>query len=178
MADTIPPAEDLLTRVAIRDARDDELDTAAEVMVAAYQEYIPPSPTGEFLAYREEIRDVRSRAGVATLIVAEEAGRILGAVTYYPDASRDGNASWPPGWAAIRLLGVTPGARGQGIGRSLTQECIRRARAAGCMAVGLHTTEFMAVARAMYERMGFVRLPALDFRPVPAIHVMAYQLDT
>jgi hypothetical protein len=28
----------------------------------------------------------------------------------------------------------------------------------------------------MYERMGFVREPALDFRPVPQLHVMAYRL--
>lgn len=83
------------------------------------------------------------------------------------------------GSVRARLLpGVAPGARGRGVGRALTEECIRRARAAGCPAVGLHTTEFMAVARAMYERMGFVRVPALDFRPVPAIHVMAYRLDT
>ena len=46
------------------------------------------------------------------------------------------------------------------------------------MVLGLHTTEFMAVTRATYERMGFVRVPAFDFRPVPAIHVMAYRLDT
>lgn len=164
--------------IVIRDARDDELAAAAEAMVAAYQEYIPPNPTGEFLAYREEIRDVRSRVGLATLIVAEEAGRILGTVTYYPDARREENAPWPPGWAVIRLLGVAPDVRGRGVGRALTEECIRRARAAGCPAVGLHTTAFMAVARAMYERMGFVRMPELDFRPVPRVHVMAYRLDT
>jgi hypothetical protein len=37
----------------------------------------------------------------------------------------------------------------------LTEECIRRARARGARAVGLHTTTFMAVARAMYERSGW-----------------------
>jgi ribosomal protein S18 acetylase RimI-like enzyme len=166
-----------VTPFRIREARDDELDAVAEVMVAAYEEYIPPDTTGELLAYREDIRDVRSRRAHATLIVAEERARILGAVTYYPDASREGHAGWPPQWSVVRLLGVHPDARGRGIGRLLTAECIRRARAGGCAAVGLHTTEFMAVARAMYERMGFVRVPDLDFSPIAGIHVMAYRLS-
>lgn len=170
-----PPVD--VTAFDIRDARDDELDAVARVMVAAYEEYIPPDATGELLAYREDIRDVRSRRAHATLIVAAERERILGAVTYYPDASREGHAGWPREWAALRLLAVHPDARGRGVGRSLTAECTRRARVGGSRAVGLHTTEFMAVARAMYERMGFVRLPDLDFWPSPGLHVMAYRLD-
>ena len=166
-----------VTAFGIREARGDELDAVAEVMVAAYEQYIPPDATGELHGYREEIRDVRSRGAHATLIVAEERARILGAVTYYPDGSREGHTGWPRQWAVIRLLAVHPDARGRGVGRSLTAECIRRARAGGCAAVGLHTTEFMAVARAMYERMGFVRVPDFDFWPMPRLHVMAYRLD-
>jgi len=160
----------------IRDARADELDTVAGVMVAAYEEYIPRDATGDLLAFRDEIRDVRSRQAHATLIVAAEGDRILGAVTYFPDGGKDTHAGWPRGWAVIRLLAVDPMARGRGIGRALTEECIRRARANGARAVGLHTTMFMAVARAMYERMGFVRVPRFDFTPMPGILVMAYQL--
>src|SRR5204862_7553902 len=103
--------------------------------------------------------------------------RIVGAVTYYPDGSGDSHAGWPGRWAVIRLLAVHPDARGRGVGRLLTEECIRRARASGAPAVGLHTTVFMSVARAMYERMGFVRMPELDFWPIPGIHVMAYRLN-
>src|SRR5262249_14644278 len=103
-----------VTAFAIRNARDDELDAAARGMVAAYEEYIPPDATGPLLAYREDIRDVRSRTAQATLIVAEERERILGAVTYYPDASREGHAGWPRQWAVFRLLGVHPDARGRG----------------------------------------------------------------
>jgi ribosomal protein S18 acetylase RimI-like enzyme len=164
------------TPLRIRDARADELDMVASVMVAAYEEYIPPEATGDLAAYREEIRDVRSRQAHATLIVAAEGDRILAAVTYFPDAGGDTHTAWPRGWASIRLLAVHPEARGRGIGRALTEECIQRARAAGARAVGLHTTVFMAVARAMYERMGFLREPRFDFSPMPGILVMAYQL--
>ena len=34
----------------------------------------------------------------------------------------------------------------------------------------------MNVARAMYERIGFVRVPELDFFPMPTFRVMAYRL--
>ncbi|HXJ78349.1 MAG TPA: GNAT family N-acetyltransferase [Candidatus Methylomirabilis sp.] len=166
-----------LTTIRVRNARDDELDAVADVMVAAYEQYIPRDAPGEVLAYREEVRDVRSRLAHATLIVAEERARLLGAVTYYPDGSREGHGGWPREWAVIRLLAVHPEARGRGIGRLLTEECIARARVGGSTAVGLHTTELMAVARAMYERMGFVRVPEFDFQPIPRLHVMAYRLD-
>jgi len=33
------------------------------------------------------------------------------------------------------------------------------------------------VSNIMYERMGFVRVPELDFRPIREIHVMAYRLS-
>src|SRR5207247_9594342 len=99
-----------MTGIVLRDAGDDELDAIAEVMVAAYNEYIPPNPTGEWLVYREEVRDVRRRLGYTQLIVAEERGRILGAVTYYADAGTDEHAGWPRGGAAIRLPGVNPDA--------------------------------------------------------------------
>jgi ribosomal protein S18 acetylase RimI-like enzyme len=163
--------------VTVRDAGPDELDAVAATMAAAYAEYIPPSPTGPWLEYQEEVRDVRRRLGESTLIVAAEQADILGAVTYYPDGSKGEHTGWPAGWAAFRLLGVRPDARGRGVGRLLTAECIRRARASGCPAIGLHTTELMAVARAMYERIGFERVPAHDFQPIPGVHVMAYRLD-
>ena len=64
-----------------------------------------------------------------------------------------------------------------GIGRLLMDECLRRSRLRAATTMGLHTTELMAVARGMYERMGFVRVPEYDFEPGPGIIVMAYRLD-
>ena len=52
-------------------------------------------------------------------------------------------------------------ARGRGIGTLLMEECILRARRSGATALGLHTGDSMVVALPMYERRGFVRLPAL-----------------
>jgi GNAT superfamily N-acetyltransferase len=76
----------------------------------------------------------------------------------------------------VRLLAVAPEARGQGIGIALMKECIRRARRLGAVCLNLHTTDMMQVAMRMYERMGFVRAPELDFHPDPSITVKAYRL--
>ena len=145
-------------------------------MVEAYSEYRAALPQAVWIGYRDEIRDVRSRLSTSSLIVAEDADNLLGAVTYYPDARLEPHATWPPNWANVRLLAVAPVARGRGVGRVLTEECIRRARAAGRDALGLHTTVLMKVARTMYEHIGFERVPELDFFPVPQFQVMAYRL--
>ena len=39
-----------------------------------------------------------------------------------------------------------------------------------------HTTDMMAVAMRLYERMGFARAPELDFTPAPGFLVKGYRL--
>jgi len=56
------------------------------------------------------------------------------------------------------------------------QECIRRARQSGAPMLTLHTTDIMQTAMRMYEQMGFVRAPDLDFHPAPNIIVKGYRL--
>jgi ribosomal protein S18 acetylase RimI-like enzyme len=59
--------------------------------------------------------------------------------------------------------------RGLGIGRALTEECISRAGRDGASIIALDTTPIMAVALAMYERMGF------EFTATaPTIHGVPY----
>ncbi len=50
-------------------------------------------------------------------------------------------------------------------------------RRAGATSVGLYTMTWMGIAQGMYERMGFRRMPELDYRAVPVVTVMAYRLD-
>ncbi len=121
--------------------------------------------------------DVRSRLGEAELIVAEYNSQLAGSVTLYLDSPKSEESVWPEGWAGIRLLGVDPAYRGYGVGRALMDYCVRRCRELGIRTIGLHTTTFMATARRMYERMGFVRVPEYDFHPRPGTVVMAYRLD-
>ena len=168
------PIEDL---PRIRDAKVEELDQVALLIRDAYLEYQATFPPEVWEGYSRDIMDVRSRLEISELIVAENAGGLVGAVTFYPNATPSDQGGWPPGWTGIRLLAVHPDARGMGVGRLLMDECLRRSRLRGARTLGLHTTELMAVARGMYERMGFVRVPEFDFQPGPGVVVMAYRLD-
>ncbi len=169
--------------ITIRVGSDADVEAAREVLHASYAEYEKAFPPQNWAPYLADILDLEGRAPESELLVAELGGRIVGCVSYFPPGSQASYPSdafsepWPPDWAAFRLLGVDPVARGHGVGRLLTEECIARGRAKGAPALGLHTTAAMSVARAMYERMGFERAPRFDFRPGPEILVEAYALD-
>jgi ribosomal protein S18 acetylase RimI-like enzyme len=161
--------------LVIRNAHSEELDQVALLLKEAYTEYERFMPREIFQSYLEDIMDVRSRLPQSELLVAELDGRLAGTVTLYLHSSE--SRVWPEGWASVRLLGVLPAYRHQGIGRALMDECIRRSKKEGIRILGLHTTEAMATAKKMYERMGFARVPEFDFHPRPGVVVMAYRLD-
>ena len=57
--------------------------------------------------------------------------------------------------AQLRLLVLDPRARGQGLGRRLTQACIQFAREKGYRKIALWTQSHLAAARAIYKAEGF-----------------------
>jgi predicted N-acetyltransferase YhbS len=172
------------TRVEVRDAGRSELPEVRRVLLGAYREYAEALPPAVFGRYLTDILDVQGRVGAGRLLVATHGGRVVGSVTFYADAGREG-FGWPTGWAGLRALGVEPSARGAGVGQALVQACLERARAAGAPVLCLHTAEFMTAAVAIYERLGLRRDPTFDLdatrhlrlegvRPVP---ILAYRLD-
>jgi ribosomal protein S18 acetylase RimI-like enzyme len=166
-----------MTTLQIRNAHTDELDLVSDLLRDAYLQYAEVMAADAWNSYLGDITNVRSRLEEAELIVAELDGRLVGAVTLYLKNSSSSVENWLPGWAGIRLLAVHPGYRGRGIGHALMEECLLRCRERGIKTIGLHTTSAMDVARRMYERMGFMRIPEYDFCPRPDVVVMAYRLD-
>ena len=177
------PEPHLPETFVVRDAATEEFDQASAVMLDAYQEYkpdpLPPAWADIWEAYWREIGAVGSRAHEAQLIVAAIGDRIVGAVTFYAEGSRSNVVDWPPEWAVIRLLAVSPDLRRRGIGRVLTQECVRRARRQGAGAVGLHTDSRMPAAQLLYSQLGFRRTPEFDYQPMlnADITVMGWTQD-
>lgn len=89
----------------------------------------------------------------ARCFVCERGKELAGMVFLIPN----GNPTeiFPADCCYIRLLGVDPAHKGQGIGRKLMQMCIAAAKEAGEKTMLLHTSEFQNTARHMYEDMGF-----------------------
>jgi ribosomal protein S18 acetylase RimI-like enzyme len=125
--------------------------------------------------YEPALRNVASRVASATVLVASVGADLVGAVSV---ASRGGE--WAeqsaPGEAVIRMLVVSPGARRQGVGEALMQACLDQARADDCTLVRLSSQEDMTAAHRLYERLGFVRSPSLDWSPIPGLRLRTYAL--
>ena len=166
-----------LKQLHIRDARADERAAIRDLTLAAYAEYATIMAPTAWAALWQAVLAGLDAEGAVDRIVAELDGALLGSVMLYPPATNAYDAAGAgESWPELRLLAVAAAARGQGVGKALVQECIRRARRAGASALGLHTSESLQAAIRMYERMGFVRAPEGDFHPSGAELVMAYRL--
>jgi GNAT superfamily N-acetyltransferase len=150
--------------VEIREARTaGEIAAAGRVTVAANAEFAPAyrADAPMWADYIRSQADAAGRAANGVLLVAVDAGEVVGTVTFFLDRTPH-SYPWRPGDPILRFLAVDPAARGRGVGRALLDECLIRARAAGCRRLALHTTAEQRVAREMYERTGFRREPEGD----------------
>jgi N-acetylglutamate synthase-like GNAT family acetyltransferase len=159
--------------IHVRDAYESERLMLLDLIMMAYAEFgaiISPS-------YRENVTVTVTEETSVERIVAEQDGVIVGCVLLYlrqipTDHSGDAaNLALPE----MRLLAVSPEMRGQGVATALINECIRRASHSGAHVLGLHTTKFMQSALRLYERIGFLRTPDVDFYD-GEIQIMGYQL--
>lgn len=138
----------------IREATEAEHAETGRVTALAYRGLVRDQ------AYLTRIADVADRAARTVILVALEAGSIVGSLTL--ELATRVNAADDPleaHRAHIRMLGVAPATQGRGVGRALMHEAEARARAAGKTEMTLHTTQRMAAAQAMYEALGYERLP-------------------
>ena len=168
-----------MTGLQMRDARPNDRDAIEAVTLSAYQEYAALMPA-RWEGYRQNILATLADVQPAAQIVADQESHIVGTVLLYPAETVIANPGSVPvtlTWPEVRLLAVTPTARGQGVGAALMQECVRRARQSGARVLTLHTADIMQAAMRLYARMGFQRAPDLDFQPAPGVTIKRYRLS-
>lgn len=166
--------------VTVRDAGPADRAAIEAVTLAAYEQYAATLGPRLWVVYRQNILGTLAEPAPAAQIVAEQGGTLVGSVLLYPGGAVIGepgsSRTLALAWPEVRLLAVAPAARGAGVGRLLMEACIGRARGAGAQAITLHTTDMMSTAMRLYERMGFARVPDLDFTPAPSVVAKGYRL--
>jgi GNAT superfamily N-acetyltransferase len=161
--------------VDIRPVRPQDHDALGQLTVAAYAAIDPAVVEGD--GYVGELRDVAGRVADAEVLVAvDDAGKVLGGVTYVPGPDSAWAEFSEADGAGIRMLAVAPEAQGRGIGEALSRACVDRARAAGRCQILLHSTDRMATAHRLYERLGFTRDVSLDWEPLPGFWLRGFRL--
>jgi ribosomal protein S18 acetylase RimI-like enzyme len=155
-----------LSGVRLRDFRDADAVHVNRVALAAFDQF--RSQYSDWPAMSSTIGRMAMLAENGEIIVAELEDEIIGVVAYIPPG-RPKAPYFAGAWPIIRMLVVDPGHRGLGVGRALTEDCLKRARRDGSPVIALHTSPIMTVALSMYIRMGFELL-----REAPAICGVPY----
>ncbi|ARK29769.1 GNAT family N-acetyltransferase [Halalkalibacter krulwichiae] len=162
----------------IRDAKANELDYIRNQRLAAYSEHAQVISDDHWQALKKAVSSKADTQDGVELIVAEIEGQIVGSVALFPPkADAYEGLVEEVDYSEIRLLAVSPEARGKGVALALVTECIERTKIKGYSAIGLHTADFMESALKLYNRLGFKRLPQYDFEPAnDGVIVKAFRL--
>ncbi|MCC3371736.1 GNAT family N-acetyltransferase [Cohnella sp. REN36] len=165
-----------LPDIRIRDAVPADATAIRDLLLEAYGQYETQFPEGRWAPYRDELIESVTREGPLARIVAESDGRIVGSILLFDSGdSAYGMPSLAIDTPVIRLLAVAREARGRGIAAALIEESARRSRELGALTMYLHTSDLMAAAIKLYERLGFERAVDKDmFNGVT--HIKSYVL--
>ena len=163
----------------VREAREDEWEAVGDLTVAGYDaDGHLTYPDGTFdEGYAGWLRDTAPRGRGSVLLVAVEGDELLGTATWCPPGSPAREVSTSDTQGEFRTLSVAPHARGRGVGRALVAACVERARALGLTEVVLCSLDHMLPAHRLYESLGFVRRPELDWFPEPDVILWGFSLD-
>jgi ribosomal protein S18 acetylase RimI-like enzyme len=162
-------------RLSVRVARPADFVTAGDVTLAAY-EASGLLELGE--GYADELLDAAGRAGADRtdlLVAVDDTDEVVGSVTFVLPGSPLAELCRPTE-AEFRMLAVAPAARRRGVGELLVRACVDRARERGCQGMVISVSTISQPAHRLYPRLGFRRAPERDWRPLPHLPLLAYEL--
>lgn len=156
-------------KYTIRNAKPNEFAEIGNLMVKVYSQLEGFPKESEQPKYYEMLANIGAlteKPETELLIAISSDNKIAGGVVYFGDMKyygSGGTATKVKNAAGFRLLAVDNTIRGEGIGKLLTNECIRKTKNKRINQVIIHTTKAMQTAWGMYEKIGFKRSEDLDF---------------
>lgn len=143
--------------IVVRDAGPGDRESILEVLLDAYGQYEDTMPGERWEEYKSNIAASVDAPGPFARLVAESEGELVGSAVLFDSSlvayGRDLGIESP----IIRLIAVKRSARGRGVATALIRESARRAQELGAYTLHLHTSDLMASAVRLYERLGFER---------------------
>lgn len=153
----------------IRNAFSSEFEEIGKLLISVYSQldgFPKEKDQPNYYKMLANIGDFTNYPETELIVALDNNNTILGAVVYFNDMKYYGSggiATQEQNSAGFRLLGVDTNARGKGIGKLLTQECIQKTISNKRQQLIIHSTLAMKTAWQMYENLGFKRSEDLDF---------------
>jgi len=150
----------------IRVIQPDEQTRLAEIGELTALAYLSDALVDAAHPYMPALRDAHARAEKAILLAMADGergeGAIVGTLTVVPPGSPFIERASDDEYE-LRMLAVSPIERGRGIGKALTLAGVKLAIESGATGIVLSTMESMHAAHRLYDKMGFIRRPDLDW---------------
>ncbi len=131
-----------------------DFEAIGDLNVRAYAEFAQHLSPGSWDVMQKNLRNIAERAQTAEFLISRSDTAVVGSVAYCPPGKGDPTI-FKSDMAAVLLLAVHPGYRGNGLAKVLTEACVSRARNDGASAIGLFTSELMVTAQHIYRSLGF-----------------------
>ncbi len=133
-----------------------EVDQLQDLGIIAYGQFQSALTPDNWKTFNNNLQNKQKFIDIlkiAKCFICIDNSKIVGVAYIIPS----GNPTdlFKPEWSYIRMVGVDPEYRGQGIAKTLTQMCIDFAKQNNEKTIALHTSEFMDAARHIYESIGF-----------------------
>lgn len=164
-------------KLVVREARPEDDAVVGEVLVegyiTAYAQKMPHVVVGE--QRRRDLRAVAQKRRIATVLVAELDGAVVGTVAIFKPGAETSEA-WLPNAADLRHLAMHPSVQGRGFAGPLLDEAERICREDWRVsAICLHVRRGNAGVARLYRGRGYVRDPSGDLS-YPEVDLEAYAL--
>ncbi|MFJ5769311.1 GNAT family N-acetyltransferase [Psychrobacillus sp. NPDC093180] len=164
--------------ITIDVVQETEKEAVGRLLVESYSQYKDSyANIQDWLNYAYDLTSSVNNPKVEKILVAKDGEEILGTLQLFTNSETAYNKpDLEIDSPIIRMLAVSPAARGKGIAQALMKESIKYARGIGANHIYLHTSDKMSKAIRLYEYLGFKRDRSKEFNKLNFV-VKCYRLD-